>query len=137
MDRKISLHQEQMSTNLSCLSVCKEYNVKRHYETKHADRFDNFIGKARRDKMAELQKDLNIQQYMIVRAKIESEAAVTTSYRVSELLARNSKSHSDGSFIKEFMLKVAETVASDKRAAFATVSLSRNTVVQRVVDFSY
>ena len=32
------------------------------------------------------------------------------------------------------MFKVSETVAPDKRAAFANVSLSRNTVVQRVVD---
>ena len=34
------------------------------------------------------------------------------------------------------MLKVAETVVPDKRAAFALVSLSRNTVVQRVVDLA-
>ena len=74
------------------MCVCKEYNVKRNYETKHANRFDNFIRKARRDKMAELQKDLNIQQSMFFRDKNISEAAVTASYLVSELTARNSKS---------------------------------------------
>ena len=34
------------------------------------------------------------------------------------------------------MLKITETVAPDKRAAFANVNLSRNTVVQRVVDLA-
>ena len=48
------------------MSIFKEYNAKRHYETQHAGGFDDFIEKARRDKMAELQKDLNIQQSMFV-----------------------------------------------------------------------
>ena len=57
--QKIYLHQQQRSTNLSCLQrhhVCKEYSFKQHYETKHADRIDDFIGKARRDKIAEMQR---------------------------------------------------------------------------------
>ena len=95
------------------MSVCKEYNVKRHFETKHAERFCNFIGGARCDKMAELQKDLNMQQSMFVRAKNESEAAGTASYLASELTARNSESFPDGTFVEKCMLKITETVAPD------------------------
>ena len=120
------------------VSVWKEYNVKRHYETKHADRFDNFTEKARRDKMAELRKGLNIHESNFVRAKNDSEAAVTASqaYLVSELIARNSRSFSEEAVVKECMLRVAETVAPDKRAAFANVTLSRNVVVQKFVDLA-
>ena len=41
-------------------------------------------------------KKTNIQQSMFVRAKNESEAAITASCLVSELIAQNSKSFSDG-----------------------------------------
>lgn len=38
------------------LAVNKEYNLKRHYETKHAVQFETFTGQLRKDKVNELQK---------------------------------------------------------------------------------
>ena len=111
------------------MSVCKECNVKRHYETKHVDRFDTFIGIARRDKMAEFQKDCNIQQSVVVRAKNESEG--TASYLASELIARNSRSFSDAAFVKQCMSKVTETIVPDKRAAFANASFKKYSCTER------
>lgn len=40
----------------------KEYNVRRHYETKHGEAYVQLIGKARSDKIADLQRQLNSQQ---------------------------------------------------------------------------
>ena len=119
------------------MSIFKEYNANRHYETKHTGGFDSFIGKARRDQMAELQKDLNIQQSMFDRDKNESEdPVIAASFLVRELIARNSTSFYYGAFVNECMLKAAETVSPDKRVPFSNVSFSRNTVVQRVVDLA-
>lgn len=36
------------------VSVLKEYNLKRHYETKHSAKYDVFTGSKRKQKMEEL-----------------------------------------------------------------------------------
>ncbi|XP_077297264.1 uncharacterized protein LOC143918990 [Arctopsyche grandis] len=43
------------------LSVLKEYNVRRHYETKHKEKFDSFNGSLRLSKICELITSLTIQ----------------------------------------------------------------------------
>lgn len=44
------------------IAVLKEYNIKRHYETKHKDKFKNLEGKERVEKFNFLKKNLNFQQ---------------------------------------------------------------------------
>ena len=70
---------------------------------------------------------------MFVRAKNESEAAGTASYLVSELIARNSKSFSDGAFVEKCVLKITKTVAPDKRAAFANVNFHEIQLYRRLL----
>ena len=38
------------------LAVCKEYNIKRHYDTNHKENYDKYTGKLREDKFSELKK---------------------------------------------------------------------------------
>ena len=38
------------------IAVMKEYNVKRHYTTKHSSQFDKIVGQARVDKIEHLKK---------------------------------------------------------------------------------
>lgn len=38
------------------VSVLKEYNIKRHYETKHANKFDKYKGQFRQDQVNDLKK---------------------------------------------------------------------------------
>ena len=40
------------------IAVMKEYNVKRHYTTKHSSQFDKIVGQARVDKIEHLKKIL-------------------------------------------------------------------------------
>lgn len=47
-----------------------------------------------------------------------------------------SKPFSDGEFVKTCMLKAAEVVCPEKRPAFANISLTRNTVADRVTELS-
>lgn len=47
-----------MATCLICndVAVLKDYNLKRHYNTKHADHYAKYEGKERRDKLANFRK---------------------------------------------------------------------------------
>lgn len=38
------------------ISVCKEYNIKRHYSTKHASKYDEYKGQIRIDRVNSLKK---------------------------------------------------------------------------------
>ncbi|MBN3284061.1 GT2D2 protein, partial [Polyodon spathula] len=63
---------------------------------KHKEKYGEFEGKQRQEKLAELKRTLDLQQNMFKKAKSESEAAVKASYLVSELIAKLSKHFSEG-----------------------------------------
>jgi hypothetical protein len=44
--------------------VLKEYNIRRHYETKHMTIFSKFTGKLRLDKLQSLQNNFSSQQFL-------------------------------------------------------------------------
>ena len=56
------------------------------------------------------------------------------SYRIAHEIVQASKPFFDGDFVKTCMLKAA--VFPEKRSAFANISLSRNTVADRVTELS-
>ena len=58
------------------------------------------------------------------------------SYRIAKEIAVASKPFSDGEFVKNCMLKAAEVVCPEKRQAFANISLTRNTIADRISDLS-
>ena len=47
---------------LETVAVRKEYNIKRHYETKHKEQYDVFSGKMRKEKITQLKSALSKQQ---------------------------------------------------------------------------
>ncbi|GCC17350.1 hypothetical protein chiPu_0017532 [Chiloscyllium punctatum] len=63
-------------------------------------------------------------------------AHAKTSYVISHKIARNSKSFSDGGFIKECLLDSAELICLEKKEAFENVPLSRHTVKRRIGDIA-
>ena len=50
------------------VSVLKEYNIKRHYETKHANKFDKYKGQFRQDQVNDLKRKMSAQQKIFTRA---------------------------------------------------------------------
>ncbi|UYV64600.1 hypothetical protein LAZ67_3001273 [Cordylochernes scorpioides] len=92
----------------NAISVLKLYNIKRHYE-QHKSKYDTYE---------------------------ESEAAVHASYVLSEMIAKHSKPFTEGDFIKECLIKVAEIVCPGSVKTFQAIYLSRNTVVERVTDMA-
>ncbi|UYV67918.1 hypothetical protein LAZ67_5002499 [Cordylochernes scorpioides] len=64
------------------------------------------------------------------------EAAVHASYVLSEMIAKHSKPFTEGDFIKGCLIKAAEIFCPGSVKTFQAISLSRNTVVERVTDMA-
>ncbi|KAK1331664.1 hypothetical protein QTO34_009636 [Cnephaeus nilssonii] len=106
----------------NAISVPKLYNINHHYE-QHKSKYDNYEGLMRQEKLKELELGLNKQQFMVTKVSQESEAA---------LIAKHSKPFTEGGFIKECLIKAAEIVSPGNGKSFQTISLSRNTVAERI-----
>ncbi|XP_043437632.1 general transcription factor II-I repeat domain-containing protein 2-like isoform X1 [Prionailurus bengalensis] len=118
------------------LSVSKEYNLRRHYEANHSKHFDRYTEEMRDEKLNELKKGLHFLQHLSSNTNKLSDAAVKCSYVISEKIARASKPFTDGEFIKDCLLSAAEILCPEQKPAFAHISLTGNTVAQRVKDMA-
>ncbi|UYV67142.1 hypothetical protein LAZ67_4004063 [Cordylochernes scorpioides] len=119
----------------NAISVPKLYNVKRHYE-QHKSKYDTYEGLMRQENLKEFKLGMKKQQFMFTKVSQESEAAVHASYVLSEMIAKHSKPFTEGDFIKECLIKAAEIICPGSVKTFQAISLSRNTVVERVTDMA-
>jgi len=62
------------------VSVVNKYNIRRHYETHHAERYLGLQGQPRREKVKELIPGLKKQQSVFTSGRDISAAAVKASY---------------------------------------------------------
>uniref|UniRef100_A0A9J8AS26 SPIN-DOC-like zinc-finger domain-containing protein n=1 Tax=Cyprinus carpio carpio TaxID=630221 RepID=A0A9J8AS26_CYPCA len=115
------------------VAVFKEYNLCRHHETRHKE-YTSLRGHAREDRIQRMKGGLAAQQNVFLRQTQVNQAAVRASYKVANLLATHGKPFTDGDFVKECMLAVAEEVCPDKKDALNAVSLSATTMTRRIED---
>ena len=80
------------------VSVKKEFNLQRHYTTKHW-KYANLTGQERKDKLHCLHHSLQKQQSVFTRQNEESENNTQVSYIVGNLIAQHMKPFSDGEFV--------------------------------------
>ncbi|KAK0154547.1 General transcription factor II-I repeat domain-containing protein 2 [Merluccius polli] len=118
------------------VAVVKEYNIRRHYLTRHAEEYAKYRGDEREKRVIDLKKCFTWQQTLFRKPTDEADKAVKASYTLSEMIARAGKPFTEGEFIKECMLQAASIVCPEKRAQFASISLSPNTVAERVTELS-
>ena len=118
------------------VAVFKEFNLRRHYETKHQDNLKDLNAEQKIQKVEELKKKLTFQQTFFTRAKSQSEAAVKASFIVAEEIAKAGRPFTEGEFLKSCMVKVCDIICPDKKQMLANVSLSRNTVADRVCEMA-
>ena len=74
----------------------KEYNLRRHYETKHQDKYKHLDMKQKLQKVEELKRRLVSQQTMFVKAKSQSEAAVKPSFIEVAEIAKEARPFTEG-----------------------------------------
>ncbi|XP_053170167.1 general transcription factor II-I repeat domain-containing protein 2-like [Scomber japonicus] len=118
------------------VSVVKEYNLRRHFDTKHGAKYAKVSLGEKQQTVQELKRKLQLQQNVFMKGTAKNTAAVKASYIVAEEIARASKSFADGAFLKQCMLKVCEQVCPDQIQTFKNVSLSRNTIADRVTELA-
>ena len=82
------------------VAVLKEYNISRHYVTKHENYGNNLSAVERQTRATELDRKLARQQNVFVKGKLAEKASTHASYRVAYNIATHSKPSSDGEFLK-------------------------------------
>ena len=94
----------EIRNNCVCLicqetvAVFKEFNIKRHYQTKHAN-YDKLTRDEHREKLKQLEAALTAQQRLFTRACESNENATKASYEVAMLIAKHCKPFTEGEFI--------------------------------------
>ncbi|UYV68887.1 EPM2AIP1 [Cordylochernes scorpioides] len=117
-------------------AVLKEYNMKRHYETKHSQNYSKYTGIVRTEKFEALKRGLKSQQSLFTKVKTEQEAATRASFRVALEIAKRGKPFTDGEMIKECIIAVVEEMCPEKVNLLKTLSMSANTVARRVENIA-
>src|SRR6218665_3403845 len=115
-------------SRLSTSDRSKEYNVCRHYETMHRDKYDAYTGKIREDQVMKLKSALCKQRSFFTNVSQSSEDSVKASFAISEMIAKSSRPFTEGLFIKECLLKASDILCPGKKKLFEGISLSPNTV---------
>ncbi|UYV80144.1 EPM2AIP1 [Cordylochernes scorpioides] len=118
------------------IAVLKEYNMKRHYETKHYQNYSKYTGIVRTEKFEALKRGLKSQQSLFTKVKTEQEAATRASFRVALEIAKRGKPFTDGEMIKVCIIAVVEEMCPEKVNLLKTVSMSANTVARRVENIA-
>ena len=78
----------------------KECNLKRHYQTKQAAKYDACTGQLRKDKIATLKRTITKQQDVFTKRNAESASNVEASFAVSALISKRLKPFTGGEFVK-------------------------------------
>jgi hypothetical protein len=116
------------------IAVLKDYNICRHYQTKHSTQYSQLTGKQRSEKLETLKWNISSQCNFFTKMKNENEAATKVSLRVAHLLAKEGKPFTDGELIKSCLIVAAEEMCPGKMIFFKSISLTAKTVARRVED---
>ncbi|XP_070256829.1 general transcription factor II-I repeat domain-containing protein 2-like [Myotis yumanensis] len=116
------------------VSVFKEYNLRRHYQTQHKDKYDCLVGEVRKDKILKLKNTLTTQQNTFVKEKQLNISSLQASFHVAKLIACTGRPFVEGEFVKECLLSVAKEMCPEKADLFSTVSLSGSTITRRIKE---
>ena len=98
--------------------------------------YEKFAGEDRTAKVKQLKRGYAAQQSVFTNLTKSGEAVTQASYVVAQEIARRSKPFSDGEFVRDCMLKVADIVCPEQKAKLCDISLSNDTVARRIEDLA-
>ena len=82
----------------------KEYNLRRHYETKRKKLYGDLKGNDRDEKFEKLNCSFLAQRNMLKQMRKTNEAATMASFKCSYILAKHGKPFTDGEIVKNCMI---------------------------------
>ncbi|KAI6654440.1 General transcription factor II-I repeat domain-containing protein 2-like [Oopsacas minuta] len=115
-------------------TVNKECNLRRHYQTQHSKRYDEFTGLFRNEPVKRLRTERIAKKSMFVDQKQMSEVFVRASYRICEVSANRTRPFTEGQMIKDCLAIAAAEVAPKQQNLFSTISLTPNTMASRIIE---
>ena len=91
------------------VSVNKEYNIKRHYDSKHANSvYRKLKGRNIELKVEQLKEQLKSQRLMFQKMHIDNEKIVRCSFLIAQRIAQTMKPYSERDFVKKCLTEVEE-----------------------------
>ncbi|XP_027861956.1 general transcription factor II-I repeat domain-containing protein 2-like [Xiphophorus couchianus] len=114
------------------VAVFKEYNISRHFATKHANYASKQSAQERAATAQRLAANLQTQQNFFHRQTAIQESSTKASFLLAFKLAKASKPLSEGEFLKECIVDTADLLCPESKGKFEKISLSRRTVTRRV-----
>ena len=114
------------------VAVFKEYNISRHFATKHANYASKQSTQERAATAQRLAANLQTQQHFFHRQTAIQESTTKASFLVAFEIVKASKPFSEGEFVKECMVQTADILCPEIKSKFEKVSISRRTVTRRV-----
>lgn len=115
--------------------VPKEYNLRRHFESKHPDLSELTLSE-KQIKASNLMKNLSGEQRFFKKVNTDSEAAIKVSFQISKEIAAAGKHFTEGEFIKKCLFISVKEICPAKKSVFENICLSRMTVQRRIHDIS-
>ena len=111
------------------VSVAKECNVKRHYDTLHKHEYEKYSGTERKNVLQNLKSKLEKEIRTMLNFVSSRSSSPAASYKVAFLLPKEMESFREGKLVKACAIKMAEAYGEKKVAErFKRVSLSHQTV---------
>ena len=116
------------------VAVMKEYNIKWHYVTKHANRYEKFEGQVRKGKFQTLKKSIKTQQSVFIRASRDTLSNVKLSFKITKVIAKSCRPFSNGKFIKYSIGMFLDKMCPEKNHSLENASLFHLTFTRRIED---
>ena len=118
------------------IAVVKEYNMRRHYETMHRNKYDAYKGKVREEKIKQLKAGFCKQRSFFANMNQSNKDSVRASFVISDMIAKSSRPFTERLFVKECLVKANDILCPGKTKLFEGISLSPNTIASRVADLA-
>ena len=108
------------------VNVNAVYNIKQHYNSKHADGvYRKLKGRDRELKVKQLKEQLKIQCFMIQKTHTSNEKTVRCSFLIAQRIVQTIKPYSVVDFVKNCLTDVTEEMCPKMVQEFEKISLSR------------
>jgi len=118
------------------IAVAKEFNLSRHYNSLHGNKFKSYLGKVRTEKIIQFKSSFEKQTNLFAKCNKKTEDSVKASYVICQMIAKASKPFTEGLFVKDCMVQACEIMCPEKKKVFEGISLSANTVSARITELA-
>ena len=119
------------------VNVNTEYNIKQHYDLKHADGVYGKLKERDRElKVKQLKEQLKSQHFMFQKMHTDNEKTVQCSFLIAQRIAQTMKLYSEGDFVKKCLTDIAEEMCPKMVQKFKKISLSHWTIARCIDEFA-